>query len=181
MNPQLIMLALGGGAILWWLSQKTPATTTPATPGTGTPATTTLATSSTQTPANPPVQAPPVQQPPVTPPAAPPTPSMTIAEAFAKMLEAEAQDSTLTQFAPGIPLATFSQHNWYLNSVTGNTNPLPDHWTVSGGLPDPNTPMPIAQYRSLIEPWLRANRGMSGLGQPRRLWPGYVGPGGWRA
>jgi hypothetical protein len=106
---------------------------------------------------------------------------MTIAQAFAKVIEAENQDATLPDFAPGIKLATFSQHNWYLNQVTGRTDPLPDYWTVSGGLTDPNTPMPIAQYRSLIEPWLRANRGMSGLGQARGVWPGYVGPGGWRA
>jgi hypothetical protein len=103
---------------------------------------------------------------------------MTIAEAFAKMVEAEKQDSTLYQIS-GTPFATFSQHNWYLNSVTGNTSPLPAYFDVAGA-DDPNTPMSTEVYKVLITPWLRANRGMSGLGQ-RRLWPGYVGPGGWRA
>jgi hypothetical protein len=173
MNPQLIMLALGGGAILWWLSQEKKTPATPITVAPGAPATPPQAPAYTPPAAAPP----PVQEPPATPPAAPP-PGITIAEAFAKMVEAEKQDSTLYQIS-GTPFATFSQHNWYLNSVTGNTNPLPAYFDVAGA-DDPNTPMSTEVYKVLITPWLKANRGMSGLGQ-LRLWPGYVGPGGWRA
>ena len=180
MNPMLLIL--GGGAVLWYLSQEktVPPATQPKAPGT--PART--------QPPNPDTPPPVPPPPPITPPPVPPAaPSLTLQKLYSDLVSAMQHDPDVTD-AQGNINATFSQFNWYLTSVAPSLaagGMLPDYYTATAGQTDPNTPINIGPYWGIMQPWLITNKGLSGISerQDRQhapiLWRPYVGPGGWRA
>jgi hypothetical protein len=66
------------------------------------------------------------------------------------------------QMLGGLPQATFSGWNYYLNQITGISN-LPTYQQLTGN-PDPNTAMTGAAYWAIMATWLQQNQGFSGLG-----------------
>ena len=143
-----ILLIGGAGVVFWlWKSQSSAAVTPPATPsGSGPP------------------------PPPAAPSAPPATPGPTaLDKLYTAMVNAATvsaqggNTANLLSYKNGTVSASFSAFNYFLAQVGGFSD-LPDYFTATGGKTDPNTAMTSAQYWGVISPWLKTNKGYSGLG-----------------
>jgi hypothetical protein len=201
---KLLLIAGGGALLYWWYSKQEPATGPATTP----PLSRRLQPGNVPTPqpGNVTVTPTPDQQDPVTKnwyrydpvtktwhaitsPAdliVPTTPKTSALDAAYLAIQTQARQDPSLLDASGNPNATFSQWNWYLMTYGGQAD-LPAYYDATGGQTDPNLPMNAQQYWTIMMPWLKANRGLSGFGAYAPAYrtafrrSPYLGPGGWLA